>query len=219
MTRIHTFGDEAGNFDFSRRQGASRYFILTTVTFFDDRQAGLDLQNLRYQLAWDGIDHLGPFHSADDRQEVRDRVYRALEPHRFRIDATILEKAKVHPKVRTTDERFCQYAWSYHMKYVTPQIADEDDELMVVTASMGYEKKRRAFYRGVRKVMNQVAPDITIRTASWRAEVDCCLQVADYCSWAIQRKWERDDDRSHVLIRDRIDTEFDLFARDTQLYY
>jgi hypothetical protein len=27
---------------------------------------------------------------------------------------------------------------------------------------------------------------------------DPCLQVADYCTWAIQRKWERGDERSHV---------------------
>jgi hypothetical protein len=32
MPDRYVFADEAGNFDFSRRQGASRYFILCTIT-------------------------------------------------------------------------------------------------------------------------------------------------------------------------------------------
>jgi hypothetical protein len=34
-----------------------------------------------------------------------------------------------------------------------------------------------------------------------------CLVVADYCTWAIQRKWERDDQRSHELIAGKIASE------------
>lgn len=32
MARRNIFADESGNFDFSRKPGASKYFILTTVT-------------------------------------------------------------------------------------------------------------------------------------------------------------------------------------------
>jgi hypothetical protein len=32
MSTVYLFGDEAGNFDFSDGLGASRYFILATVT-------------------------------------------------------------------------------------------------------------------------------------------------------------------------------------------
>ena len=53
MARIHVFADEAGNFDFSSRSGASRYFILTTVTI-GDFGAGDALLALRRQLAWEG---------------------------------------------------------------------------------------------------------------------------------------------------------------------
>ena len=31
MPRISVFADESGNFDFSAKKGASRYFILTTI--------------------------------------------------------------------------------------------------------------------------------------------------------------------------------------------
>jgi hypothetical protein len=57
MSTVYLFGDEAGNFDFSDGPGASRYFILATVTM-SNCQAGDRLQALRRRLAWQGV-HLG----------------------------------------------------------------------------------------------------------------------------------------------------------------
>ncbi len=57
------------------------------------------------------------------------------------------------------------------------------------------------------------------RVAFWPAESDPCLQVADYCVGAIQRKWERGDHRSYDLIKDKIETEFDAWAVGTRHYY
>lgn len=44
-------------------------------------------------------------------------------------------------------------------------------------------------------------------------------QIADYCSWAIQRKWESGDQRSYDLIRDKIRSEFDAFSTGSMYYY
>ena len=51
MARVHVFADEGGNFDFSRNVGASRYFILTTVTM-DTTEVGDALTQLRRGLSW-----------------------------------------------------------------------------------------------------------------------------------------------------------------------
>ena len=52
-----------------------------------------------------------------------------------------------------------------------------------------------------------------------RRYADPCLQIADYCCWAIQRKWESGDDRSYVLIKDKIQSDFNAFARGKTVYY
>ena len=62
--RKYVFSDEAGNFDFRDKHGASRYFILTTVTTVDSPQVGDDLLALRRGLAWDGIALESNFHAA-----------------------------------------------------------------------------------------------------------------------------------------------------------
>lgn len=58
-----------------------------------------------------------------------------------------------------------------------------------------------------------------MRRAFWPAASDPCLQVADYCSWALQRKWEVADLRSYNLIAPKVQSEFDLFAAGKTTYY
>lgn len=99
MATVYLFGDEAGNFDFSRHPSASRYFILVTVTM-GDCQAGDRVQALRRRLAWRGV-HLGAvLHATEDPQRVRDEVFRTLQRCDMRIDATIITKASVPPEMR-----------------------------------------------------------------------------------------------------------------------
>ena len=45
------------------------------------------------------------------------------------------------------------------------------------------------------------------------------LQVADYCAWALHRKWEREppDTRSYTQIRNKIATEYDLLGNGSRL--
>lgn len=208
MARLHVYADESGNFDFSRKPGASRYFILTTVSLAN-HNIETELHDLRRDLAWRNINLLpsGEFHATEDKQTIRDEVFGVLCRHDFRIDATILDKLKARPKTRRTDKLFYQIAWYYHMKRVIPRIVTEDDELLVVAASLGTGAKKNEFYRAVRDVIYQCAADNECRTSCWPAASDPCLQVADYCSWALKRKWEDQDARSYNLIKDKIRSE------------
>ncbi len=56
-------------------------------------------------------------------------------------------------------------------------------------------------------------------TDFWPSGADPCLQVADYCAWAIQRKWEKGDARSYDLIKDRITYEYDLWKKGEIHHY
>lgn len=218
MPRISVFADESGNFDFSRKQGASRYFILTTIAC-PSFHAGDALLRLRREIAWEGHGTDSEFHATTDTQAVRDRVFDVLRAHEFRVDATILEKAKANPHTRSTEDRFYKLAWWLHMKHVAPRIVRARDELFVVGASLGVKKKRAVMHDAVKDVIRRVSPTTNFRTASWNAHSEPCLQVADYCCWALSRKWEKEDDRSYVLIQDKIRSEFDVFRSGRTMYY
>jgi hypothetical protein len=218
MPRRYLFADESGNFDFSRKPGASKYFILTTVTM-ESFAAGDALLQLRREMAWEGLGLVSEFHATTDAQAVRNRVFDALRAHDFRIDATILEKSKALPVVRASDENFYVSAWFLHLKQFAASVAGADDELLVVGASLGTKKKRQSLHAAIEAVVKQTLPSTRYCVASWAAVSDPCLQVADYCSWAIQRKWERGDGRSYDLVADKIATESDVFRSQRQHFY
>lgn len=219
MSRAYIFSDEAGCFVFKRNNRASRYFIVCTVTM-TDCDLGVALQDLRRDMIWRKMPvkkHM--FHCTEDRQEVRDEVFKLLSRHDFRIDATILEKSKAQPQTRSTNERFYKYAWFYHLKTIGPALLYGHDEAMISAAAIGTKKGQAVYTSAVNDVMQQ-----TIRGKSWAtsfppSQADPCLQIADYCAWAIQRKWERDDTRSYDIIENKVRREYDLFIRGTHHYY
>jgi hypothetical protein len=53
----------------------------------------------------------------------------------------------------------------------------------------------------------------------WAAESDPCIQVADYCCWAIQRSWELGDSCYLDLLGDKVMSNKDIFAPGKKYYY
>jgi hypothetical protein len=138
MARFYVFADEAGNFDFSRRQGATSWFVLGSVTL-DDPTIGDRLHALRRDLAWQGVGLGSTFHASVDLQIIRDEVFRILGGESFRTDFTIVEKRKTMPHLQS-EERFYKQTWYLHFKYVAKGVAKKADDLLVVAASIGLKK-------------------------------------------------------------------------------
>lgn len=161
------------------------------------------------------------FHATTDKQEIRDEVFAVLAKHEFQVQATIMEKRKAMPKIRPTDERFYKYGWHYHFQFSVGRYVTPGATLMITVASIGTKRKRVDFEDAIRDVVNQHLPRKLWRVAFWPCQTDPCLQVADYCTWAIQRKWESDgkDIRSYELIKEKINYEYELFAKGTDYYY
>jgi hypothetical protein len=204
--RTHFFVDEAGNFDFSGRTGASRYFILTSVTTKNCHQAEA-LLDLRRQLVWDGHPLTDAFHATEDKQAVRNRVFALLAEMSVRVDATIFDKRVSGPGQRGMLE-FYRAAWRAHAARVIPLACPSSNDLLVVAASIGTRNEQKAIGLAITEVVRETGrPDSQTKVAYWPAWSDPCLQVTDYCCWAIQRKWERGDNRSYALIEHLIDSE------------
>ncbi len=218
--RKYVFADESGCLTFKRGNGASKYFILCTVTI-EKCEVANALLELRRRLAWDKYSLGEYFHAAQDAQVVRDEVFKTILSHDFKVQATIMEKSKAQPQVTVSKERFYQYGWFYHFQHGLAKHLKPNDELHIVAASIGTKKGQRAFTSAVNDVVRQT---IKIPRNQWvtdfcPAATDPCLQLADYCSWAIQRKWEGGYDRSFKLIENRISYIYDLWGHGTKHHY
>jgi hypothetical protein len=207
MSTVYLFGDEAGNFDFSSGAGASRYFILTTVTM-NNCEAGDRLQALRRRLAWQGVHLAAVLHATEDPQSVRDEVFQTLSLCEMRIDATIINKHSIPPETRNPHDLY-RHVWHKHFARIAPDIAQPGDRLLAVASDLGTRKRRGAFHVAVDEAVRASAR-CAHRVAFWPNMSEPCLVAADYCTWAIQRKWEREDSRSQTLLRDKIASETEI---------
>lgn len=218
MPNKFVFADEAGDFAFKRQPGASKYFILCTLTT-EDCKLSHDLLHVRRELTLSGDAERDKLHATEDPQAVRDLVFPILAKHDFRIDATILEKSKAQPKTRTTDAAFYHYAWYFHFKHVGPLVAARADKVLITAASIGTKKTKATFKESLNNSVQQVLPRSKWEASFIESAKDPLLWAVDYCAWAIQRKWEKDDMRSYYLIGEKIKTEYDLWRIGHKHYY
>lgn len=218
MKQTYFFADEAGCFSFTRAPNVSKYFILCTVHMENCAVAG-DLLQLRHELARRNAPLGECFHASTDKQVVRDEVFDTILQREFTVRATIMEKSKAQPQVRVNRPRFYKYGWYYHFKHGTAGHLAGGDEPLITAASIGTKKERLSFHGSVEDVMRQTLPGTQWATDFCPAMSQPCLQAADYCAWAIQRKWERGDTRSYDLIKDRITNEYDLWSHGTKHFY
>lgn len=220
--RTYVYADESGNFDFSNGQSATQYFILASVAVHESDIEAIenDLRQLRQDLAWQGYSLPKGFHASNDKQRVRNQFFDILCRHNFRVDATILEKRKASPYIRTSDDRFYRFAWYAHLTGLAPSLSSLSDELLVTAASIS-KKFQTAFCAEIKIAERKMPANIAIRCDVVDAAANPMLQVADYCAWALQRKWERQpsDTGSYTRISGNIATEFDLFGGSGIRYY
>ena len=218
MSRVHVFADEAGCLAFLRNGKASRYFIICTV-LMRECSVGNDLLALRRTLAWQGAPLGKYFHASDDKQIVRDAVFETIRGHDFTVQATIMEKSKAHPTIRSTVSAFYGLGWYYHFRFGVSRLVPKTMDTLVTAAAIGTRKEQAAFSSAVDQVLGQTMARRLWRTDFPPAHSDPCVQVADYCAWAIQRRWETGDDRSYDLIKSRINYEYDLWSRGSIHFY
>lgn len=211
------FSDEAGDFTFRTTPGASRYFVIATVTL-EDCSVGDELQALQRELAWSGV-VVEAFHASQDRAGVRNRVYDLIAGSNIRIDATALDKRKTEPHIAKNPVYFYKRASYLHFKYVIPLVATKADDLMVVASSLTMKKKKDALHEAVRDVVSQASPTHRFVTAFLRNDTDPCLQLADYAAWAVQRKLEKGDAHWYNLIDHKVSSVFEPFSSGSNTYY
>ena len=73
---LFVFIDESGNFDFTSR--GTQHFVMAGVAALAPLDSAAEMQALRYQLLAEGFD-VSVFHAAEDKQFLRDRVFKAFE--------------------------------------------------------------------------------------------------------------------------------------------
>ena len=213
----YIFLDEGGNFDFSPT--GTPYFTLTSLSMTRPFPIRDPWDDYRHELLEYGRD-VEFFHCADDNRYLRDRLFQVLESctENFRIDSLIVEKAKAGPALRS-DDRFYPEMLGYLLRHVLTNWSGFD-EVIVITDSIPHQKKRKAIEQAIKHTLKKMLPaSVSYRVLHQASRAHYGLQAADYCNWAIYRKWDSGDEMYYAKIKGAIKSEFDIFQTGCRRYY
>jgi hypothetical protein len=179
----------------------------------------MELLSLRMQLAVDGVELGEFFHASEERQAVRDRVFSIIKSSDVVVDAVVLDKKKTLPGIAENHDTFYKLAWKLLFKYISEERLKDESEIFIAASSIGTKREKTLFRQALQSVALAHSGNKKVATAFWAAGSHPLLQVADYCSWAIQRWKERDDNRSWVLIESKVKSCFEPFKDSEKTYY
>ncbi len=201
---IYLFLDEGGNFDF--KPSGTRYFTLTSVAMRRPFELYESLNNLRYDCMEYGL-HAEFFHCSEDNRFVRNKVFGLLINHQasLTIDTLVVEKSSV-PAALQTDKHFYPEMLGHLLNEIIPrEIAKGAKEVLVITDTIPIQKKRQAIEKAVKQALADKLPaDLRYRIFHHASRSHFGLQIADYCNWAIFRKWQGNHRGEDEVFYDRL---------------
>jgi hypothetical protein len=206
------------------QEGCSRFFILGMADIPQVEILAQELDQLRARLRADpyfrDVPSMQPaagktataFHAKDDLPEVRREVFALLRRHELRFFAVVRDKAKVVEYVRQRNEREEGYRYhpnelyDYMVRRLFKNLLHKDDQYNIYFAKRGAANRTEALYQALDTARQrfaaqwQIASKAMIRVLPATPAQQAGLQVTDYLLWALQRLYERREDRFVTLM-------------------
>jgi hypothetical protein len=216
---LYIFLDEGGNLDFS--QNGTKYFTITSVTKERPFYAFSDLTDLKYDFIEQGVE-LEYFHASEDRQQVRNEVFKIINKHfkNSEVDSLIVEKRKAEPKFIEKDSLYPISLGGLLNIVLKRYELKNFKKIIIFTDLIPIKSKMKIIEKTIKLILAKILPigiEYIILHHTSKSNFD--LQIADYCNWAIYRKWDKGDLRSYDLIKKYIKYEVDVFRSKTKYYY
>lgn len=218
--------------------GCSRYFILGKLDIEDPVSLEGDLAAFRAELLADPyfkrVPSMQPearktvlaFHAKDDVAEVRREVYRVLLKARVRFYAVVRNKRDLASYVQQQNARDPRYRYKQNEQYdllvreLFSKLHHMADHVRICFARRGTKPRNDAFRHALEQAGETFArgfgfPHPAVNEVMSSTPQHCPgLQAADYYLWALQRFYERREERFLELIWPQVGEVHDLDRLD-----
>ena len=189
----YIFLDESGNFDFG--PNGTRYFLLTSVGMRRPFRMLRALDDYRHDCLEEDR-NVEYFHCSRDRGEVRRNLFNVIAGYmdEIQVHSLVVEKARINPRLQR-DTRFYPEMLGQLLKVAVPyELKEGAEEVLVITDTIPVNRKRQAVEKAVQTTLIRTLPSsMKYRVLHHQSRSHYGLQVADYCCWAIFRKWQKGD--------------------------
>jgi Protein of unknown function (DUF3800) len=206
-------------------EGCSKFFMLGVAHVPDPVVVTRALEALRADLLADpyfrGVPSMQPeqkktaicFHAKNDLQEVRREVLKLLPTFGVRVQAIVRRKESMLSQVRQKNERDPGYRYRENEIYddclsrLFKNLLHQADENRIVFARRGESDRMEALAKAIEKAKSRYEKKWS-RAVNTAASIHAAypsemagLQVVDYYLWALQRMYEKEEDRFFNLLR------------------
>ena len=224
---IYIFVDEAGDMDFSQK--GSKYYMFNFL--IKQRPFNLHeyISNYRYSLLERNLDPLNDsrlniesFHACEDNQYIRHKIFNIIST--FNIDSVkaysyILEKPKVEPTKRQEKDRF----YIDNLNLAIQQLLDKlkiSKNFIIITDRLPVQKNKSkqvgALKKGIKEYLKLNSLNVRYDIFHHCSASSANLQIVDYISWAIFRKFERNQDVYYNQIEKYL-IDVDVMTKDRKI--
>ncbi len=198
---------------------AQLFFMLGMVRCAQDSEVATKLESFRSELLlnplFSSICSMKPeagktarlFHAKDDHPEVRAKVFELLMQIDFKFLAVIKDMRSVLRYVKSRNEMDSDYGYRSNELYdltvrmLFKQQLHKHDHHRIVFARRGKSDRTEALAEQLRKTRHQhlaergIEHETELEIVPAYPSEQPCLQIADYCLWALQRCYEKHEPR------------------------
>jgi hypothetical protein len=147
------------------------------------------------------------FHAKDDLPEIRREVFRLLRQHELKFQAVVRRKIKVLEYVRQRNQRNDGYRYhpnelyDYMVRCLFKQMLHKDDGYLVTFAKRGGSDRSAALRLALQSARDMfcrrrgIKRTAAIQVVAGTPSSCSALQAVDYFLWALQRCYEKGEDR------------------------
>jgi hypothetical protein len=208
------FLDESGDLGFNfKKKKTSRHFVIAFLFVKDKKSIEKIIKKTFSKFSKLEVkNHGGVIHAFKEKPTTRQKILTSLNEKDVAIISIYLNKSKVYTKLQ--DEKHVLYNYVTNIlldRIYTKKLIPTKEPITLVASRRETNKflnenfKRYIDHQA--KNNHKINIDVKIKTPSEEKS----LQVVDYASWAIFRKYECGDDSYYNLIKNKITEESPLF--------
>jgi hypothetical protein len=224
---VYIFVDEAGDMDFSAK--GSRHYMFNFLVKKRPFNLHEYISSYRYSLLERNLDPLNgtrldieAFRAHKDNKYIKEELFNIISTYNkesVKVYSYILEKPKVEPTKRKEKDRFYIDNLNYSIQRLLDKL-EIDTNFIIITDRLPVQKNKGkmvgALKKGIKEYIKANTLKIRYDIFHHASASSANLQIVDYISWAIFRKYERSEDNYYKRIENYILDE-ELMTKDREV--
>lgn len=210
----YIFLDESGDLGFNPKKKNSKYFIVTILFTSDKRPLEKIAKKIHGNLR-KSVKKVsgGVLHAVKEKPATRKRVLRSVANKECNIMLIWLDKSKVYSNLQNEKHILYNYVVNILLdRIMSRKYIDKGKPIILVAAKRETSKFLNLNFKKYLQSQLKDNHDLDLNIEIKYPGQEKALQIVDFISWSVFRKYETGDDTYYIIIKPKIKEERGLFS-------